>query len=271
MYGFEKESVDIGDMKLALYRHANPGKPTLVMLHGYSADKDVWVRFAKHFTDDYQIIIPDLAGHGDSPYQPEWNYGMPAQAARVMALLDQLNVQQAHFIGNSMGGFLTATIAVRHPERTLSAVMVDAAGITSPIPSDLYKMLENGHNPFLITNRKEFDAFFAMTMRKAPFMPDIVLEAVSDNYIQRRESLVKIFDDFALNDQLENQLSDIKAPAMIWWGDGDQLLHVSAVPLWQAGIPQAEVRIFEGIGHMPMMEIPSQSAKVYQAFLAKLK
>src|SRR5690606_9008343 len=62
IYGFSEERVNIGDMELALYRNHNPGKPAIVMLHGFSADKDVWPRFAKHFVDDYQVIIPDLAG-----------------------------------------------------------------------------------------------------------------------------------------------------------------------------------------------------------------
>ena len=57
-----------------------------------------------------------------------------------------------------MGGFLTATYAIKYPEHTASIVLVDAAGVISPTPSDLYKMLEKA-NPFLVHNRKEFDEF----------------------------------------------------------------------------------------------------------------
>lgn len=268
--GFAQDEADIGEMKLAYYLHANVGKPTLVMLHGYSADKDVWVRFAKPFTKDYQILIPDMAGHGDSPFDISWNYGMPAQAARLAKLMDALQIQNAHVIGNSMGGFLTATFAIRYPERTLSAVMVDAAGVMSPEPSDLYNMLNHGRNPFLVHNRAEFNEFFAMTMHQRPFMPDMVLEAVSNRYIARRDQLAKIFKDFSESDYVENELDKITVPAMIWWGDKDRLLDISAVPLWQAGIPQAKVHIFKNIGHMPMMEVPKESARVYQEFLSGL-
>lgn len=270
LYGFEQRSGDIGEMELAYYIHENAGKPTLVMLHGYSADKDVWMRFAKHLTADYQIVVPDMAGHGDSPFKFEWNYGMPAQAERLAKLLDVIGIEKVNVIGNSMGGFLAATFAIRYPERTESAVMMDAAGIMSPQPSDMFKMIEQGRNPFLITDRKSFDEFYAMTMEQPPLLPGVVLAAIANKYQVRREQLHKIWSDFHSSDYLENDLDKIKAPAMLWWGDKDRLLHVSAVPVWEAGIPNLKTHIFEGIGHMPMMEVPKQSARIYAEFLAEV-
>lgn len=269
LYGFTTEQVDIGDMTLSLYHHKNPGKPVIVMLHGYSADKNVWPRFARHLTDDYDIIIPDMAGHGDSPFNAQWSYGMPAQAERLNRLLDKMQVPAAHIIGNSMGGFLTATFAIEYPQRTLSATMVDPAGVMSPEKSDMFKMLDAGRNPFIVNNRKEFDEFYAMTMEHPPVVPDIVLEAVYEKYKSRQAQLQKIFDDFHASDYLEEKLPQLKTPAMLWWGDHDRLLHVSAVPVWQAGIPQLEVHVFKGYGHMAMMEMPGKSAEIYRQFLSK--
>lgn len=270
LYGFEQSAVNIGDMELALYRNNNPGKPVIVMLHGYSADKDVWPRFAKHFVDDYQVIIPDMAGHGDTGFDPRWDYRMPAQAKRLAILLDNMNINKAHIIGNSMGGFLTATFAIIYPQRTLSATMIDPAGVMSPEPSDMINMLNKGHNPFLIHNRAEFDRFYAMTMAQPPFLPDMVLEAIADKYIERRAELEKIFADFHASDYLEEHLADLKVPAMLWWGDKDRLLHVSSVAVWKAGVPQLKTHIFNGIGHMPMVEVAPEAANRYRDFLQSL-
>lgn len=272
LYGFEQDQVDIGEMSLALYK--TPGaeaKPTIVMLHGYSADKDVWARFAKHFVNDYQVIIPDMAGHGDSPYQPEWDYSMPAQAKRLAALLDKLDIQQAHVIGNSMGGFLTATFAIDYPQRVLSATMIDPAGVIPPQASDMMKMLEQGDNPFLVKNRAEFDDFYAMTMTQPPYLPDIVLEAIGQSYIERHDQLEKIFHDFHSSDYLEAKLGQLTAPALLWWGDKDRLLHVSSVPVWQAGVKHLQTEIWPGIGHMPMVEEAASAAEKYQAFLTSIE
>ncbi len=272
LYGFEQDQIDIGEMSLALYKTPDAEtKPTIVMLHGYSADKDVWARFAKHFVDDYQVIIPDMAGHGDSPYQPQWDYSMPTQAKRLATLLDRLNIEQAHVIGNSMGGFLTATFAIDYPQRVLSATMVDPAGVIPPQASDMMKMLEKGNNPFLIKNRAEFDDFYAMTMAQPPYLPDIVLEAIGQSYIDRHDQLEKIFHDFHSSDYLEAKLNQLTAPALLWWGDKDRLLHVSSVPVWQAGIKHLQTEIWPGIGHMPMVEKAATAAKKYQDFLTSIE
>lgn len=270
LYGFEKKQVDIGDMSLSLYQHSNPGKPVVVMLHGFSADKMVWLRFARHLTEQYQILIPDLAGHGDSPYQAEWDYSIPAQSKRVQQLLNALQVPSAHLIGNSMGGFISADFAIRYPQSTLSVALVDPAGVPSPKPSRMQQLLASGRNPFLIENRQQFDEFYAMTMAQPPLIPDIVLSSVAKHYQARRQQLEKIFNDFYASPSLEPELHKLSAPALLWWGDQDQLLHVSATSVWQQGIPQLKVHIFNDIGHMPMLESPTEAARLYQQFLAEL-
>lgn len=269
LYGFKREQVDIGEMQLSLYQHTNPGKPVIVMLHGFSADKMVWLRFARHLTAQYQILIPDLAGHGDSPYQADWDYSVPAQLKRVQQLLNAMQLPAVHLIGNSMGGFISANFAIRYPDRTLSIALVNPAGVLSPEPSRMQLMLASGRNPFLVENRQQFTEFYTMTMAKPPLLPDIVLAAIADNYQTRQSQLQKMFTDFINSPSLEPQLAAIKAPALLYWGDQDQLLHVSAAGIWRQGIPQLQVQIFKDIGHMPMLEAPKETAKLYQQFLTK--
>lgn len=270
MYGLEKTKVDIGEQALTLYDNNNEGKSVIVMLHGYTADKNVWVRFAKHFTDNYHVIIPDLAGHGETPFDKNWDYSIPAQTERVIALLDKLGIEKAHVIGNSMGGFISATFAIKYPKRTLSSGLVDPAGVTSPIHSDMEKMLNDDTNPFQVMNDKGFENFYAMTMEKPPYAPQIVLDAVSEVYQERRDRYALIFDHFYNNDMLDNELANIKVPTLLMWGENDRLLHVSAVNVWQAGVEDIEVITWPDIGHMPMVEIPKLAAQRYQAFLNRL-
>ena len=277
-YGLEQKTIRLngenpvpGPDALVVYHHENPGKPAIVMLHGYSADKDVWPRFAKHFTDDYEVIIPDMAGHGDTGFAADWDYTMPAQAERLSRLLQTLNVAQAHIIGNSMGGFLTAMFAIRYPQQTLSATMVDPAGIESyPQNSVMENMVNAGHNPFFIYDQQGFSDFYAMTMEFPPFLPDIVLNAIGEDYIRRRPQLEVIFEQFYGVDFLDDQFPALTAPAMLWWGSEDQLLHVSGVQVWQQHLPQLEVHIFDGVGHMPMLEVSAASADIYHSFLKRL-
>lgn len=270
LYGLHSETVDIGEMSLAIYRGgAGEGRETLVMLHGYSADRQVWPRFAKHLIDRYDIVIPDLAGHGDSPFVSGIDYGAPAQGERVIALLDALKIERAHVIGNSMGGFIAAHLALRHPDRILSATLIDPAGVLAPTPSEADRLIEAGQNPFEVQDRAAFDRFYPMTMHRAPWLPESVLAAVAQRYIDRREALAEIKRGFYHRDMLDTRLGEIRVPVLLLWGREDRLLDISTAPVWAAGIPGAEVEIFDGVGHMPMVEIPEAAAARVATFLSK--
>jgi len=270
LYGFDEQEIPIGDMSLSVYRnnaHLGSDKPTIVMVHGYSADKSVWLRFAKHLENDFNIIIPDMAGHGDTVFDPNWDYSGPAQAKRLVDLLDRLQIQNAHIIGNSMGGFITAHFARLYPERTISAALVDPAGVISPEPSVMGKMLAEGKNPFQVNNAEDFARLYAMTMAKPPFVPDFVKAGIAERYKARKDELAVIFEDIHSVDMLEAHLPSIELPVLILWGGKDELIHVSSAVVWDEALPNSTVKIWPEIGHMPMVEIPEESAAVYREFI----
>ncbi len=265
----EKQRVDIGEMTMTLHRRENPGKEEIVLLHGYSADKSVWNRFARHLKDEFALVIPDLAGHGETGFNAAWDYSAQSQAERVVRLLDVLGIERAHVIGNSMGGFIAAQMAVHHSHRLLSATLIDPAGVASPEPSDMEIMLQQGRNPFEVSSREQFDEFFAMTMAQPPWFPDIALAAVAEKYQARQPELRAIFKGFHGQNMLDEVLSAIRVPTLILWGAQDRLIHVSSAAVWQAGIPGSELHVWQDVGHMPMMEIPAESAARVKAFVAQ--
>ncbi len=267
LYGLHKETVQVDGIPITLYRSAGEGE-AILMLHGFSADKDVWARFARHFTGKHTVIIPDLPGHGETGFKPEWSYTASAQAARLVMLMDQLGVKKAHVIGNSMGGYITAQMALTYPDRVLSAGLVDPAGLAQPTPSEMQRMLAEGRNPFLIQSREDFAKFYPMTMASPPWMPGHVLDAIADQYITRRPELAIIFPQAHQPTDLQANVSQIKAPTLLLWGKEDRLIDVSAVPVWKAALPQAMVVVWDGVGHMPMVERPADTAELYQRFLA---
>lgn len=271
IYGFTQSKVDIDELSISLYESEyDPKKSTLLMLHGYSADKDVWPRFARHFLDDYNVIIPDMAGHGDTGFDRQWGYRIPKQASRLIELLDVMGVGKVHVIGNSMGGFIAAHLAKDYPDRILSSLLIDPAGVRSPKNSDMDNMLSQGRNPFEIHSRSEFNEFYAMTMAQPPWLPDFVLGAVNEKYQNRREQLKWIFSDFHHQDMLDNELHNIVSPVLLLWGKEDRILHVSSTDVWEAGVDNITIEVFSGVGHMPMVEVPIRTADLYKAFLDNL-
>jgi abhydrolase domain-containing protein 6 len=268
--GLRTRRADVAGWSVAYSEGGDRGRPTVVLLHGFSGDRDLWMRFAGHLLRDYHVMIPDLAGHGATGFRPGADYSAPAQAARVAGLLDTLGIDAVHIMGNSMGGFVAAHFAAAHPQRTRSLGLCNASGVRAPCASAMDRMLAAGHNPFLLTDTARFDAFYAMTMARPPYVPRMVLDAKARAYVDRHDELAEIFVGQHQRDPLDERLGDITAPTLILWGEEDPLADVSAARVWAAGLPDATLITYEGVGHMPMVEIPARSAADYLAFLRRV-
>ncbi|MCF6275232.1 MAG: alpha/beta hydrolase [Robiginitomaculum sp.] len=266
--GLERKTAQLDSLDMVYYDNGNIGKPVMVLVHGYTADKTLWHRPAKMLAKDYHIIIPDMAGHGETPYSPDANYSIASQVEWLAKLLGHLNIEQAHLVGSSMGGFIAAAFAVAHPKTTQSITLLDPAGITSPELSDIARVFEDeGRNMFLPKTRAEFHAFFDLVMAKPPYMPKFIKNTIADNHIARRDAYAHIFEDFFNTGLLENQLKNIQAPTLQIWGKQDQILHPSAAPIWQAGIPNCQTIIWDDLGHVPSMEATGRTVDAVREFV----
>ncbi len=267
-YGLRERRVDVDDASLAVLEGGPVDAPVVVLLHGYSADRVVWMRFARHLAKDHRVVIPELAGHGTSGFTSGAGHSAPAQAARVATAMDRLGIDRAHVAGNSMGGFVAATLALAEPDRVASLLLSDAVGVASPEPSDAELAFREGRNPFLLDDVADFPEFYAMTMARPPFVPAFLRTAIAADYVARRDQLEEIFHDFHGRDMLDARLGEITAPTLVMWGEQDRLVHPSTARVWADGIPGARTVTYPGIGHMPMVEVPGRSAADYRAFLA---
>lgn len=267
--GLKTENVQVGDHTWHIYtRRLDSKLPCIVMVHGFTARGAHWFRMARHLPEDRCIIIPDLPGFGDSTFIPTANYDPEAQADRLAALLAVVPHVNPQFdlVGNSMGGFIIAEFALRHPEQTHSLGLIDAAGVSSPVPSLLRTQIDKGQNAFFAKDTESYRKFYAMTMSKSPYVPDFVLDAVGTEAIKRNARHEYIFNQINKAPLLDNRLSSIKVPTLIVWGDKDQLLNISMMHVWQ-GIPGSRASTLNGVGHMPHLEEPADTAELYTRFL----
>lgn len=270
LYGLEPKTFTTTDnITFHYYEAGKSDAPTLVLVHGFSADKDNWLRFARHFSDNYHVIIPDLPGHGETGYDPKLAYDIPSQVARLHNFLDQLNLHNMHMAGSSMGGAITATYALTYPKDILSIALFDAAGVTSPAVSDFGKLIAENRNPFFMDNEDQIDNFLGFAMADPPYMPGPVKHAVARKYIQHKPELKKIFADIYNKNLIDDQLGNIHAPTLVLWGKQDRLLDVSMADVYAHGIQGAEKVVLDGVGHLPMLERPGESANIYLDFLSR--
>lgn len=109
---------------------------TIFLLHGLGSCKADWQPQVKALAEHYQVIAPDLRGHGNSD-KPTGGYSIPQFAADILGLMDAMGCQQAHMIGLSLGGMITLEFATRYPQRLLSATIINS---TAAVPMDNWQI-----------------------------------------------------------------------------------------------------------------------------------
>lgn len=271
LYGFSEKRLAVNDLTLSYYENDSKQENVLVLLHGFTSDKNIWLRFAKHFVADYRVLIIDVGAHGKTPYEPSLRYDVASQAARVVDFLHKKGIHKYHLAGNSMGGAIAAWVAYRQRQEVQSLLLIDPAGLPAPKPSQLDVLLAKGINPFLIASTSDFQRFYPMTMAQPPWVPRVALDYVASVYQMRQARWQKLFTELDLAHVFKQELEQIHAPSLLMWGAKDQLLDISLVPVWQQYMPKLQVKIWQDVGHMAMIEIPNKAAEFYQQFLHGLK
>ncbi|MBF4163622.1 alpha/beta fold hydrolase [Nocardioides acrostichi] len=266
--GLSRHTAHVNGVPISYLAGGPSDKPVLLLVHGYTADASTWAAFARHLTRDFRVIVPDLPAHGRTPFTSGAGYGAPAQAERVARLVTGLGISRVHVIGNSMGGFIAAHLALAHPDLVASLCLCDAAGVVST-PSDAEAALQReGANPFLPTDTAGYLRFYALVMSRPPFAPRPIVAAMGADHIARRESYAEVFEDFYQRDYLTERLAEITTPTLVMWGAEDRIVHPDTAVAW-AAIADAESIVYDGIGHLPYVEIPARSARDWRAFVQR--
>jgi len=269
-----RKEVILQDGMHYVYLEGGQGEP-LILLHGFAADKDHFVRIARFLTPHYHVIIPDLPGFGESSppagidLSAHVDYTARAQAERVRALAQALDLKSVHLGGNSMGGQIALAYAAAHPKEVDSLWLLSPAGIWSAPQSELAKIVEgNQRNILLIKNVDDFYHAFNFVMSRPPFVPRPILNVMAQNSIKNEKLSEQIFTQIT-HDSLEPRIAGMKTPALIVWGDQDRVInHLTAEVLYRL-MPNSRVIIMNGIGHIPMLEKPEQCAEDYLYFRFK--
>ena len=144
-----KEAV-IGDHKIKYLERESSGE-TLVLLHGFGADKDNWNMLAA-FMPGYHIVIPDLPGFGDSTVIMSAKYDVNTQVERLDVFFSSLGLKKFYLAGNSMGGNISGIYAANHPDKIKGLILLNNSGVIPPRPGEIWKGIEKGDNPLIVAD-----------------------------------------------------------------------------------------------------------------------
>ncbi|MEQ8493925.1 MAG: alpha/beta hydrolase, partial [Gammaproteobacteria bacterium] len=215
-------------------------------------------------TRHFHVYAPDLPGFGDATRIDDADYGLDAQLDRIVALADALGLDSFHLGGSSMGGYLAAHFAVRHPTRVRSLWLLAPAGILGAEESETMRQIAAGDNPLIATDMAALDRLTALCFAVPPTMPAQFKRPLLARARREAPMNARLFEAiFATPHGLEEIAPLLPARTLVVWGDGDRVLHPSALALLAGLRPDITCLMMQKMGHVPMIERPAHTAADY--------
>jgi len=266
--GLQSNHVQLGDITWTYWENGLRGqKPTLVLVHGFGASRETWLPMSKHLAQDFHLVIPDLPGHGESGFNPELNYNLKHQTERFSQFAKALNLEQFHLIGNSMGGGITGLYAGTHPDKLLSAILLNPAGIIE-YPSDYQQRVARGENPLLVNTVEDLDFLFEYAVAEKITIHWPFNQVMVDRAVAKRPIMNKVFADLTADPEanIKAAVEQIRVPTLVVWGKEDRIIAPENAALYQQLNPTIEIKLLDQVGHIPMVEIPAACADMVLNF-----
>jgi pimeloyl-ACP methyl ester carboxylesterase len=280
----ESQFVDLGNGLTVHLRDEGPkDAPAIILLHGSNASLHTWEEWTRRLKGKYRIIRYDQIGHGLTGPDPKDCYTAACFVDSVNRVAANRGLTKFILGGNSMGGWVAHEYAKAHPEKLAGLILVDAAGAPEKtpekkdLPIGFRIMAMPGINRIatVITPRSIVERSLRRSVSKGDYINDAEIDLYWEllRHPGNRDATVKRFGQRST--RMVNSarpLPDLARaiPTLIIWGDEDKLVPVSAAPWFAEQYRNSTTRIFKGVGHIPMQEVPEESAKAVDQWAAPL-
>ena len=251
--------------------------PPLLFIHGLGGLWQNWLLNIPAFMDRFRVLAPDLPGFGGSE-MPAGRISIQGLARVVDALCDRLEISGPIVVGNSMGGFIGAELALAFPTRVSKLVLISAAGISAenmwrePVMAVGRLMAvgaaRTGVRQMPVVNRPRLRrAALQLVIRypeklSVPLASELVVGAGSRGFVGGLDAV--------LGYSFRDRLPEIEIPTLIVWGRNDILIPVEDAYEFQRLIgSNARLEIFDDTGHLAMLERPSRFNGLLDGFIAE--
>ena len=232
--------------------------PVLMLLHGAGDHAGTWFRVVPALLKRYTLVIPDLAGHGESG--PVTG---PIQTSEIVSGLEAVVASQVQgrpmiLVGNSLGGWMAMVLASRHADTVVRVIPVNGGAL---------KGLNEEVSLQPRTRQEARDTMARLRDASSPAIPDYILDDLvrrsSTGALARFAATAATMDGWLLD---EAQLGLLKMPIRLVWGVADQLMSLEYAQRMVALLPDGELIPIERCGHIPQTEAPeSFKAALLQA------
>ena len=254
----------MGDLTI-YYQEWGAGSP-LMLIHGFGSDHTVWQGIIPLLKDNYRVLALDLRGHGLSTKTPG-PYSMELFSKDLNQFLESLDIDQAHFVGHSMGGSVLMEMALRYPDKIGSLTLISSFASVDSYLEKTFKDLKE------ILSQEGYGSFFN-TCLQLTYTPEFIEE--------NRELFRKIGEDMAqyssisaLQDTLDaclkvdliDHLEGVEIPVLVIAGSDDYFTPPYHGQNIKNTIPGAKIEIMDGVGHNLPVEKGIGTGHIIRKFL----
>lgn len=248
--------------------------PDVVFLHGTSGHLEAFSRnIAAHVAAGFRCHAVDMLGHGYTG-KPDVDYEIPRYAEHLAAYLDATGIDAAHLVGESLGGWVSARLAIDRPERVHSLQLV-AAGGTKAVPAVMERIK--------VSTRKAVENDdVELTRSRLNLLFFDPAASVSDELVEVRH---RIYQQPAFRDAIDHllclqewdirqrnlltpdDLGRIRAPTLVVWGHENPFGGVPEAEAMHAAIPGSRLVLYGECGHWPQHEHAAEYNELSVGFL----
>jgi pimeloyl-ACP methyl ester carboxylesterase len=248
------EFVEADGLKIA-YERVGEGHP-LVFVHGAAEDSRIWQPQLTDLADEFTVVAWDEPGAGRSSDLPE-GLTLRGFADGLAALIESLRLGPAHVAGLSWGGTVVLELYRRHPGLVATLIMIDTyAGWKGSLPADEVQARVVGARRMLAAPPEEFD----------PTLPGLFAGDPPMDFARLLAAIAADVRPATLGQELaimaETDLSDllphVAVPTLLLWGELDARSPLTVARQFEEAIPDTELVVIEGAGHMSNLERPQQ-------------
>jgi len=269
---FRVTTVDAGGVPTRSFQ-AGAGEP-VIFLHGTSGHLEAFVRNLGVHAARYECHAIDMLGHGYTG-KPDYPYEIPRYRDHLISYLDACGIEKAHIVGESLGGWVGARLAIDDPSRIASLQLLCAGGtVANPQVMDRIRTstreavakddieLTRARMRLLMANDEDATEELVEVRHAIYHQPDFV--ANIDNLLCLQNMEVRL-----RNVLRPEHLAQIAVPTLVVWGRNNPFGEVPEATAMHEAIPSSELVLFENCGHWPQHEQAARYNEVSMEFLSK--
>jgi|SRR5664280_48139 len=246
------------------YTRTGGGKPTLVLLHGLTANGACWTGLAHLLENEYDIIMPDARGHGESSV-PDYGYRYEDHANDVIGLINSLRLPPPVLLGHSMGGMTAAVLASRSPKLLRGLILADPTFLNTKVQREIRDSdVGDQHRRIL---GKSLEELVADLQSRHPNRSSDTIELIAR---ARLQTSMAAFDVLTPpNPDYKQLVSGIDVPSLLVFGDKGVVSSVVSEELQRLN-PRFQVDQIPEVGHGLHYDHPERFAAVVGSFIRSI-